>query len=326
MENVSVIRRGWQIVRGHRSLFGFSAASALASGLGFLALYAAAVAALLAAPGSLRFVFGLPPELFPRETLWPFSPWLFIVTALGLIAWPLLWLLGLAARAALIAGAAGADETGRIAAGQSFGRGLRRAPRLAAMAFLLFLPNLVFYAVYYAVAIGALRGFMTQLLAAPDMTALTRVSSFSLLSTSLSFLALVLNVFLQFIYAFAFRGVVLNDLQPVAAIRHGWAVLRANANDILPPAAIFGATLVGAAVLWYGAFFAIYVLFIIALLTNRSGPSLGLIGVAGIAFLGLLALSYVAAALYLAWRSAAFTVGYRRWTRAAAAAGEASTA
>jgi len=313
MENVSVTRRGWQIVRGHKALFGLSALSVLATWLGYATAYIGLLAALLAAPGMLHFLFGLPPELL-LPTSRSFSPALLIVAALCLIAWPLLWLLGLAARAALIAGAAEADGAARLTAGGALGHGLRRAPGLAAMAFLLFLPILVFYAIYYAVGISALRSFMTQLLAAPDMTALTRVSAFSLLSTSLSFLALVLNVFLQFIYAFAFRSAVLNDLRPIAAIRYGWAVLRTNANDILPPAAIFGAVLIVAAILWYGAFFAIYLLFIIGLLTGRSGPSLGLIGIAGLVFLGLLVLSYAATVIYVAWRSAAFTVGYRRWT------------
>jgi hypothetical protein len=145
------------------------------------------------------------------------------------------------------------------------------------------------------------------------------MSSFARLnaaSLALSCGILALQLFLQFIHAFAYRGMMLRGQGVGGSIGHGWRVLRSNLGEIIPMALLFGGLQVAIVVAWYVAFFVLYVVFLVAAIGLQETPGLGMLLV-GCAGLGVLLLMFVVAwVVVTTWRSAAFTIGYRRWAEA----------
>ncbi len=305
MDQSAVMGQSWRLIWRRKSLLGLGCLTVLATVLGYVAIYAALIGFFLASPDLLTRLVSMP-EL---DVFWPFSPWLYALTCGGVVLWLLIWLVGLAARGGLIAAVDELEDGGQPTFGGAFGRGWRRAPRLAVMAFVLFLPVIIFSLAVQAVSFAIL----------PNMFMMTpeemmgAIASFYAVLCGLSLVNYALTLFIQFIYPFAFRGVVLRELGARGAIRHGWRVLRGNFGEILPLALLYGVIMVVLIGLWYAAFLGIYFGLIFSLVSGGE-PSPAFLGIIGIVLLGVSLASIVAGAILVAWRSAAFTIGYRRWT------------
>jgi hypothetical protein len=307
MNQSSVIGQTWRLVWQRKSLLALGLLSALVAVLGVIALYGGLVAAFLSSPELLTRMVSLPEEALQP---WPFPRGLLGLGVAGGIFWFLLWLVGLAARGGLIAAVDDIEDGRSPTFSDAFGRGWRRVLTLAAMSFVLFLPLLILYALAQAIVLANLPDFM---LASPEdvFDSMMRTYGFSLSLSGVNFLV---ALFLQFIYPFAYRGVMLRDLGVWSSITHGWRVLRANLGEIVPLAMIFGGLLLLLLIVWYAGFFALYIFLIIALAAGLGGPSMAIILLLVAAILLLLLFLIAAWGILTTWRSAAFTASYRRWT------------
>jgi hypothetical protein len=305
MNHSAVMGQSWRLVWRRKSLLGLGLLSAVATVVGAIALYAALIGLFLASPDLIARFMGLPDGAFEP---WPFSRGWLALTVVGLIVWLALWLVGLAARGGLIA-AVDDLESGEPPAGGAFGRGWRRVLPLAGMSFVLWLPYLIIVILTQAAVLATMPDFIL----AGEQEFFDAMMSTYLLSCGFSCVNLIVSLFLQFIYPFAYRGVVLRGMGVRASIGHGWRVLRSNFGDILPLALLFGVVMIVLLAVWYGAFFALYFVLIFGIVIDPSGPSPALIGIVIAAVLLFLLVSLFVFAILTAWRSAAFTIGYRRW-------------
>ncbi|HRO92110.1 MAG TPA: hypothetical protein PK205_10635 [Promineifilum sp.] len=306
MNYTTLIGDSWRLVWRRKSLIALGSLSVLASILAYVALYIGFIAFFLSSPSLLIRLMGMPLTEMPEASGGPLG---YIAMVLGALAWLLLWLVGLSARGGMIA-AVDAHEDGRsLGAGAAFGRGWSRALTLAAMAIVVFLPVMILY----LITIPLLFSRFPDLMNAGEAEIMSALMTTQALSCSLSLLIYGLMALLQFIYAFAYRGVVLGGLGVMASIRHGWRVLRGNAGDILPLALIFGGIWFGLIVLWYIAFFVIYLILLFGLALGSGDVSLPLTIAAAVGFFILLLVTLLAGGAQSAWRSAAFTSGYRYW-------------
>ena len=313
MNETSIFSQSWRYVREHKSLWGLGFLNSTAAVLGVIAIYAGLTAALMASPGLLARYLRLP-DL--NLAYWPFPSWVIWVALFTLIVWFLLWLVGLAARGGLITAADDIEEGRRPSGGESFGRGWRRAPVLALMSLIVFLPVIALYAVGQVALWLALPDF-TQVTSENFLSGFTTLYSISMcLTCGLYFLL----IFLQFIHAFAYRGVMLRELGVWSSISHGWRVLRDKPGEIIPLAMIFG----GLMVAFYGIAYAVFIAFYLAGLfsflfsTSAEGPPVVALFFIGIIFLLAMAALFFVMVVLGAWRSTAFTIGYRRWSAPAA--------
>ncbi len=312
MNYTQLIKEAWRFVWRRKGMPALAFTSMSASVLADLALYAALVGVILGVPAILERLMGIPAYMLAD---WPASRWGIPVAAVGLLLWPLIWLVGLAARGGMIA-MVDADEDGRrLSFGGALGRGLRFSPRLAAMSFLLHLPAIGLILVAQLVLLMMIPTFVNT----PPDEVFASFATFYALSISLSCLSYGVLFFLQFIYAFAYRAVVMEDRGVMGSIGQGWRVLRQRAGDIIPLAMIFLGVALLLVIIWYAAFFVIYfVLLFGAVAGGMEQPSPLFIVLVVVALLGFTLLSLIVGAIQAAWRSAAFTKAYRYWTGKAA--------
>jgi hypothetical protein len=306
MNHSAIMGQSWRLVWRRKSLLGLGLLSAASTVISAIALYAAMIGAFLGSPDLIARFMGMPEGTFQP---WPFSNYWLVLTCIGPVVWLVLWLVGLAARGGLIA-AVDDLEGGAPASGGAFGRGWRRVLTLAGMTFVLFLPYLIIGAVQLAITLAAMPDFSLV----GEQAFFEAMGSYYFLAYGSSCVTFIVSLFLQFIYPFAYRGVVLGGMGVRASISHGWRVLRDNFGDILPLALLFGVVMIVLLGVWYGAFFALYFVLIFGVAINQSGPSLSLLGVVIAVFLLFLLIALIVFAILTAWRSAAFTIGYRRWT------------
>lgn len=309
MNETTVFSQSWRYVREHKSLWGLSFLNATAAVLGIIVLYAGVTAALFGSPGLVTRYLRLP-DL--DLEYWPFPSWLIWLALLAFIVWFLLWLVGMAARGGLITAADDIEEGRRQSGGESFSRGWRRVPTLALMSLIVFLPVIALYGL----------GQVVIWLSLPDFSRITSDDSlaglfrFYYVSMCLTCGLYLLMIFLHFIHAFAYRGVMLRGLGVWASIGHGWRVLRGNLGGIVPLAMIFGGILVAFYGIAYAVFIAFYAagLFSFVFSTSAEGPPILMMMIIGILFLLAMVTLFFVMVILGAWRSAAFTLGYRRWS------------
>jgi hypothetical protein len=225
MDYGKLLSRAWTIVWNHKFMIV----------LGFLA-------ALGAGGPSLNFNFGsgdfdLPPDLARsiERLLEQMAPLLIGVGCLVVLLGLVFWLIRLVARAGMIDAAARLDTGEKVTFGQAFGAGTTKLLPMVGL-------NLVLYGAFVILAIVAIIGIFATVGAAilgtlggeADLEAL--VGGFSLVALCISLLACLSVPFyliVSVIYPFAQRGLVLQKLGVMAAIGHGWSVIKRNLSDVL---------------------------------------------------------------------------------------------
>jgi hypothetical protein len=231
MDYGKLLSRAWNIVWNHKFMIV----------LGFLA-------ALGAGGGGTNFNFNLggrdldlPPGAAQEveRMLTDVSRFLPIIIGGGcllLLLGLILWLVRLVAQAGMIDAAARLDAGEKMNFGRAFSAGTAKLLPMAGLTLVLYAVFVilaivtliaVFFTVGAAVA-GALAG--TE----PEWEAL--LGGFSLAALCIGLLVCLsvpLYVIVSVIYPFAQRGLVLQDLGVMAAISHGWNVIRSNLGDVL---------------------------------------------------------------------------------------------
>ncbi|MCI0394505.1 MAG: hypothetical protein L0332_19845 [Chloroflexi bacterium] len=251
------------------------------------------------------------------ERLFADSALLLGIGCLALFIGLAVWLVGLIARGGLISAAARLDDGEKMTLGEAFGAGTAVLGRLVGVSLLLYGPFVLFtllgigalFALGGAAFVAGLAGESSEALAAGG-------GLFILCLVSFVCLLIPVAILVGFIYPFAMRGAVLQGLGPVAAISHGWQVLRGNVGEILLLALLFFViSLIYGFAIVIVLFPLTFLLFAPALASGFNGASLGTVEVALLA-VGTLCLGIVAALLssiLTTWQSTSFTLAYKQW-------------
>ena len=244
------------------------------------------------------------------------------VTCLALIIGIVLWLLSLVGKGGLISAVDRLDDGDILTFSEAFAAGTSRLGRLVGMTLLLWLPfiliALIVGVIAVAGAIAAIGGTVAlseagEFISNPEV-AFAALGTFGLCIAIL--ICILVPLVIQFIYAFALRGLVLQELGAMDSIRHGWRVLRDNTGEIVLLALLFFVIgLVYSAVVFAIIFPASLLLVIptISIATQGGAPGVGeIVLLAGGAIcLGLL--GAVLNSIITAWRSASFTLAYKQF-------------
>ena len=321
MDYTDIIKRGWNHTWNHKFLWVLGFLAALGSGSGF------GSSNYSTGSGDPETMGALAPLMTP-EGIAAMTTGLIVVGCLAVIVGIVLWLVSLSARGGLISAVAeletGVDPAMQAAKptfGSAFRAGWRRVWRLAGMTILLFIVPIILFVVLavafvvpvFTLAVGSSGGEM------PAVGSL--LAGLGLVAFCLICLLVPLTIVLNFIYPFAFRGVILGELGVMDAIRHGWRVLRDNLGQILVLGLIF---LVINILVWVVvAAVAVPVGLLVGIPLVRTGLSdlsvlqwvvIGLGTVVGLVVFGLIS------AFFTAWQSSTFTVAYLQGTGKRAAA------
>ncbi len=251
--------------------------------------------------------------------IWPYIGGLICLLVIIAIVF---WLVRLAAQAGLISAAARIDAGEKVTLGESFSAGMRKVGRLIAIDLIVYGPFILlglvaagatFILASSAIGVSVYRGGTIP----DDVTAIfAGLGIFIACIVLLICLLLPLLLFATVIYPFAQRGVVLQDLGVIAALGHGWRVVKANFGNVLMLILLF---IVIGIVYGFIVGMVMFPLSLIAILpminTVFTGGSIGiaeliLLSGTGICF-GLLAA--VLNSIFLAFRSTMVTLAYQQF-------------
>ncbi len=319
MDYSAVMSQAWQITWRHKWLWvlGFLAGLTLGGGGG----------------GQVEYSTSDPNEITRWMEQWMASweTWLPLLLGFGVVmvvVGILLWLVVLAARGGLITAVDTLNQGGISSLGLAFRQGWRRVGRLVGMNLLLYLPLVLLAGLVVGLVVA---GFITMLISAVGESGLDPAADMETVIRSLEGLAgmalglvamlcvllctlFVLLIVLQFVQAYAFRGIMLHDYGIWASLRHGWDVFRRNWVDNLVLAFIFfvihlvtafvvGVILAGLAFLTFGSDF-----WRVVLEGQFDAVNLPALIAAGLAA-GIVAAALMA--ILVTWQSATFTLAYR---------------
>ena len=298
MDFGKLLSRSWQIVWNNKFLFVIGFLAALGSGG--------------SGGGGGSSDFGLsdsdfvdPANLFGRaELFWSQYGTLIIMGFCFLFLIGLaVWLISLIAQAGLIDAVDRIDEGGSSSFGEAWAAGMSKLLPLVGLSLLLTVPFLLFGIIAAGVGVGAVvtdGGALFGLLG-------IIIACFACLLVPLAF-------FIQLLYPFAQRAIVLEGKGAVASLSRGWHVIRENVGDaaILIIIAIAISILYGFVTLILLVPFALIVLgpaLAAGLIMGELGLMPILLGAGGLLCVGLVAAGVNA--ILVTYRSTLMTLGYK---------------
>lgn len=229
----------------------------------------------------------------------------------------ILWLVSLSARGGLIGAVAQLERgSAKPSFGSAFRMGWRRVGRLVGMTIVLYIVPIILFIVVMVGFVGAVGGMAYFASGANDPSAMMAgIGGIALVFMCLLCLLIPIAVALSFIYAFAFRGIVLRDLGVMDSIRHGWRVTRGHLGEIILLGLAF--FLIGIIILILTAAIIAPIALLVgvpmmALMDSNATFLQGVLAVLGIV-IGLVVFALISA-VTTSWQSATFTLAYMQWT------------
>lgn len=310
MDYGDVFSRAWRISWSNKWLFVLGFLAALGSG---------------SSGGGQGFNYSFGEEQVPPSVLENadrifalIGPVIGALICLGLILGIVMWLIRLVAQAGLISSVARLDRGETSSLGQSLSAGMSRLWSFLGLNILVYLPFWIIGAIFFGIGIFAFGAAVASALAGAggeDLGAMA--GGFALLGIcvlALACLLIPLYALASVVYAFAQRGIVLQDMGVTQSIGHAWRFIRENVGDIL----LLIIFLIVISVI-YGALVSVVLIplgFLAlgpAMLDLIAGVQLQAIDVA-FAIGGAIILGIVGAllnAVFIAFRSAAVTLAYQ---------------
>lgn len=298
MDYSGTMRRGWEIVWRNKWLFV----------LGFVPMLTGVVSLLSSS------IVGLPtdPSELTPEMVSGLMGRLAFLNCINLILVLAFFIVSLAARGGIIAGVAGVERGESYSFGRAFRDGWNKILQLLGMTILLygalFLVMIVLLAVVvvpiFIIGVGAASGDAEGLM--------NSMSTLTLLAVCcLTLFAVLLSLFLGFVYPFSFRGIVLREMGVIESIRHGWRVLRGNLGEILLLALPFFVL----TMILFGLYGIAYVALVFpTMMEGLTSPEFATGFSISPAFIVMYILYALVAAVLATWQSATFTLAYFQWT------------
>lgn len=229
MDYGNLLSRAWRISWRHKFLFA----------LGFLAALGSS-----GSSAGQRFNYSfsgdeLPPSVLQNadQLLALAGPLLAVLACVGLVVGIAMWLIRLVAQAGLISSAARLDRGETSSFGQAFSAGTSYLPRIAGLNILIYLPFWLIGAVTTAIGVFAFGAAIVSAVGGqggPELDTLG--AGFALIAICVLALFCLLAPLLAVatvVYAFAQRGIVLQDMGVTQSIGYSWRFIRNNVGDVL---------------------------------------------------------------------------------------------
>ena len=314
MDYGRVVSQGWKITWENKYLWV----------LGFLAALTSSRANSSSSNSSSSFD---PNTLSPEELVALGGAFVAVVCvsmAIGLI----LWVVGLIARGGLITAVYKISSGKEMTLGQAFSAGVQRIWPIIGMNLLLYLPffliGMAAIVVVFMMAFGAM-GTSIAAEANGDLVPsaesigamMAGLGTFLICFVLLCCVLFILGICLNFINAFAYRGIMIHKMGVMESISHSWELIKVNFAEVLILSILFG-------VIGLIISFAIAVLFVpIALVVMApviAGGISGELSAISLAYgvgagLCLGVLGAIITAVLVTWQSATFTLAYKEWTK-----------
>lgn len=306
MDYGKIISSGWQITWNNKYLWI----------LGFLAALGSVGGASSSGRSTTQSAGS---ELSPEQLL-GIGAAIIAVICVAFVIGIIIWLLSLAGGGGLIRAVDNLENGEKTSLKKAFSAGTSKLTQLAGVGVLLWLPFLLLGIVAAVIAFfsAAAAGGAALLSQVEDVAAnpeafLGIFGAFGICFALMACLLAPLGLIVTFVQPFAMRGVMLQDLGVMDAVRHGWQVLKANATDIILLAILFAVInflygLVTSIILLPLAF--LLVVPMIASGGDFSALNLIVLIVGGV---GLAMIGAALSSIFYTWRSASFTLAYNEF-------------
>jgi hypothetical protein len=235
-------------------------------------------------------------------------------------------IIGLMARGGLITAVYKISVGKEMTLGQAFSAGRAKIWPILGMNILLYIPFIlmgviIFVAVLmmFGAALGTAVSYETLMLEQLDPAALESVfAGFGLLFVCMMLLCcvlMILGIALNFINAFAYRGIMIQNMGVMESISHSWQLIRQNFGEVMILSILFlfigigygiltGLVLVPVALVGMAPLFGGMISGEITTVGMVYGLGFGLC----LGFIGALLMS-----ILVTWQSATFTLAYKEW-------------
>lgn len=249
----------------------------------------------------------------------------------ALVVWFILLVVGLVAKGGLISVVDQIDSGKKLTITDAFSAGTEKIWPILGMNILLFLPLIVLvmavlslmgFALWQAMievlSSNALRGVTGSSGSQNDFeTARSELDLFLVYFILVCCVSLLITAFLQFINAFAYRGIMLHNMGVIQSISHGWQVVKQNFGEVLVLSILFLLIGIGYGILTGIFLLPISFLAIIPLFESNITGEITLFSMLYqlgsnfcIGVIGAILVSVI-----VAWQSATFTLAYKEWTQ-----------
>ena len=160
-----------------------------------------------------------------------------LLLCVGLILAVVFWLIRLVAQAGLISSAARIDRGEKSSFGQAFSSGTSFLPRFLGLNILIYLPFWILGAVFVGIGIFGFGAAIASAISGQGGDQLGALpAGFAILALcGLALFCLLVPVFVvaSVVYAFAQRGIVLQDMGVTQSLGHGWRFVRDHVGDVI---------------------------------------------------------------------------------------------
>lgn len=308
MDYMGIIKRGWSHTWNNKFLWALGFLAALGSGGAY--------------SNSGRYTFNSDDASAMSAWMTPeraaaLTGGIIAFACIGFIVGIILWLVSLSARGGLIRAVADLElGTGKPTFGEAFRAGWKHVGRLVGMTILLYIVPTILILVLVVGFITVIGGAAVMGSNMDDPSGLMAgIGGLSLVFLCLLCLLIPFMIILEFIYPFAFRGIVLRGMGARESLRHGWAVLKENLGEII---------ILGLGFFFIGLVVALVALAILAPVALIAGvPFMALMRSDATALQGILValgllvtvvVSALISAITTSWQSSTFTLAYLEWT------------
>ncbi len=304
MDYGQLLSQGWKITWENKYLWI----------LGFLA----ALTSSRANSSSFNYSSGFDPTAYTPEQLSAFGGAMVALSCFALFVGLLLWVVSLVAKGGLITAVYKTSVGKEMNLEQALSAGSERIWPILGMNLLLYLPFILI-----GIGIAASIFFM---FAGVFMDTVNNGSAESIMAGAGVFLVgfmflfcilLIVGTFVQFINAFAYRGIMIQNMGVMQSISHSWQLLQQNFGEVFLLAVLFFIIAMG-----YGILMGVLML---PLVFVSMAPLLGsaimgdvsaftLVYGVGISIcLGIVGAVFMS--VLVTWQSATFTLAYKEWSK-----------
>mgnify|MGYP006921585503 CR=1 FL=1 len=309
MDYGQIVSQGWKITWENKYLWV----------LGFLAALTSS-----RSNSSSNYSNNVNPETFDPEQLALLGGAMVAVICFAMVIGLILWVVGLVARGGLITAVYKISNGKQMTLGQAFSAGTERIWSLIGMNLLLAIPTIIFIAIVF--------GFVMLTFVGAGAAAFQQGAGGSGsfeemfgagLGLGFVFLMLLCCVFIivaiviNFINAFAYRGIMIHKMGVMQSISHSWNLLNKNFGEVLALSILFGLIGIGFSMLVAMIFVPIALVVMAPVIAGSvsgdlsAGTFVYMMG----AGLCLGVFGALITSILVTWQSATFTLAYKEWTK-----------
>ena len=279
---------------------------------------------------SSNYTSEMDPAMFSPEQWMALGGAVVAIMCFAMLVGLILWVVGLVARGGLITAVYKTSMGKEMTLGQAFSAGTAKIWPILGMNLLLYLPFILAGIVIMAAvgmmvagAVGTAFSFETMVWdeTAMDPAAMESfaagLGTFFICFMLLCCVLFILGVVLNFINAFAFRGIMIQNMGVMESISHSWQLITQNFGEVLILSILFGLIGIGYGILTSIVLIPFVFVGMVPMFATMISGDFGTIGIVyGMGFgLCMGMIGAVLMSIIVTWQSATFTLAYKEWVK-----------